>query len=996
MRALNSNFQETSPSLSGDGKLLFFASDRPGGRGGYDIWVARWDGVEYAWPLPLTNRVNTRFDEKGPAISPDNFELYFASNRPRQRVDETTKTLTPADIEELKTDYDIYSADIAGETPYELMIERQLSMLYSLREGALGDERVMAKLGGTKQTEAAVDKALAYLASIQSEDGRWDMSAHGGKPDSDMAGTGAALLAFYGRGQRHDQPCQYQQVVEKGINWLVEQQDKVTGDLRGIAPRARMYNHGIAALAMVEAYGVTKDLKLRPRAQSAVEFIEVAQHAGGGWRYSPGERGDLSVSGWMIMVLASAQMSGLEVKPETLDGARRFLDHVSSGRHGGAFGYTDRSGGRGHSPALNAVGFFCRQLLGLSNHSELAWEASSLVDGRGFDVGDLYYAYYGTLASYQHQGPAWRRWMAAMQTQFVRTQRGDGAWIPRGGLGRQMGTIIATALAALSLEAHYRYTPLYGLGFEPDPAGPTAAGSGLLDADQIPEAPLFRHAQHIEILSSPANESDPVVTDHGDFLYFASSRDGGYGGSDIYRSRFEHRIVDDEERLVVSASAECWPRNQFRGQRVGAGAASGRLSIAVQHRSRPEPRGAVRGHQQTRGAPLQLFKNSRCSLASRQSALAALPGPGANRVGIQHSPRTSSVRRALPTRPQSWRSCRSGIGCDEGKPKTSSAKNIGCPSPSSDASFQAGSAESQGRPQNFRAAPQEESALPPSPDGQPWRLWIGPLVALIAVIVFGLILHHKLRNEVWAYYTDGEGLSVAAEEKKERMVLWEDPQQHVFEQQPNAEKSRAREQLDQAAQQRVEAAFSPNGATMVLTRWKRQTARANDADADLYLSNWDGRTWSRPEPMVGLNTRSNERGAAFSRDGKYLYFSSDRAGGAGGYDLYVARNDGNKWTAVTSLGNTINSARNESGPAPSAAGDQLYFSSDRNTEDDSQDIFVAKLLGAEQRSNDPPDSFNRRKRSRLENPGHYRRFRSLAKPSWSVISALLRTTSRPH
>ena len=560
MRALNSNFEETSPSLSGDGEFLYFASNRPGGRGGYDIWVARWNGAEYAWPLPLTNRVNTRFDEKGPAISPDNFELYFSSNQPRQRVDESKTELTKADIEGLKTDYDIYSADIAGETPYELMVERQLSMLYSLREGALGDQLVMAKLGGTEATEAAVDKALAYLASIQSEDGRWDMSEHGGKADSDMAGTGAALLAFYGRGQRHDMPGEYQQVVRKGIDWLVEQQDKLTGDLRGIKPRSRMYNHGIAALAMVEAYGVTKDLKLRPRAQSAVDFIAESQHEGGGWRYSPGEKGDLSVTGWMIMVLASAQMSGLQVKQETLDGARTFLDHVSSGKHGGAFGYTDAPGGNGHSPAMNAVGFFSRQLLGLSNNSELAWEASSLVDGKGVDVADLYYAYYGTLASYQHQGPAWRRWMSSMQEQFVKAQREDGAWTSNARFADQMGSIIATALVALSLEAHYRYTPLYGLGFEPDPAGPTAAADGLVAAEQIPQAPLFRHAQHIEALASPADESDPVVTDHGDFLYFASSRDGGQGGADIYRSRFQRQMIDDgEERLVATEPKNLGP-----------------------------------------------------------------------------------------------------------------------------------------------------------------------------------------------------------------------------------------------------------------------------------------------------------------------------------------------------------------------------------------------------------------------------------------------------
>ena len=70
MRALNSAFHETAPALSGDGNFLYFVSDRPGGRGGDDIWVAKWDGAEYAWPLPLTGRVNTPFDETDPALSP--------------------------------------------------------------------------------------------------------------------------------------------------------------------------------------------------------------------------------------------------------------------------------------------------------------------------------------------------------------------------------------------------------------------------------------------------------------------------------------------------------------------------------------------------------------------------------------------------------------------------------------------------------------------------------------------------------------------------------------------------------------------------------------------------------------------------------------------------------------------------------------------------------------------------------------------------------------
>ena len=116
-----------------------------------------------------------------------------------------------------------------------------------------------------------------------------------------------------------------------------------------------------------------------------------------------------------------------------------------------------------------------------------------------------------------------------------------------------MGTIVATALVALSLEAHYRYTPLYGLGFEPDPDGPKSEADGLIAADQLPQTPVFRHAQHIEILSSPADDVDPVVTDQGDFLYFASARDDGHGGTDIYRSRFLRQLVEDGgERLVPS------------------------------------------------------------------------------------------------------------------------------------------------------------------------------------------------------------------------------------------------------------------------------------------------------------------------------------------------------------------------------------------------------------------------------------------------------------
>ena len=117
---------------------------------------------------------------------------------------------------------------------------------------------------------------------------------------------------------------------------MVDQQNGGTGDLRGAKPQGNgMYDHGVGALALVELYGVTKDSTLRPRAQAAIDFIADSQHEEGGWRYKPKDPGDLSVTGWMIMALASARMSGLNVEERTLKGARKFLESVSGGKNGG-------------------------------------------------------------------------------------------------------------------------------------------------------------------------------------------------------------------------------------------------------------------------------------------------------------------------------------------------------------------------------------------------------------------------------------------------------------------------------------------------------------------------------------------------------------------------------------------------------------------------------------------------------------------------------------
>lgn len=67
------------PSLSADGTKLYFVSDRPGGYGGKDIWVATESGGAFVSPENLGPEINTPGDEEFPFIR-ENGELYFSSN----------------------------------------------------------------------------------------------------------------------------------------------------------------------------------------------------------------------------------------------------------------------------------------------------------------------------------------------------------------------------------------------------------------------------------------------------------------------------------------------------------------------------------------------------------------------------------------------------------------------------------------------------------------------------------------------------------------------------------------------------------------------------------------------------------------------------------------------------------------------------------------------------------------------------------------------------
>ncbi len=81
-------FNDLGPEPTQDDNALYFASDREGGYGGFDIWVIRRTSTEangnvWGEPTNLGPSINSAFDEYSPALTPGSDRLFFASNRPR-------------------------------------------------------------------------------------------------------------------------------------------------------------------------------------------------------------------------------------------------------------------------------------------------------------------------------------------------------------------------------------------------------------------------------------------------------------------------------------------------------------------------------------------------------------------------------------------------------------------------------------------------------------------------------------------------------------------------------------------------------------------------------------------------------------------------------------------------------------------------------------------------------------------------------------------------
>jgi hypothetical protein len=312
----------------------------------------------------------------------------------------------------------------------------------------------LTELKVVEEVRAATTRGLDYLRSKQTPNGSWN---------TNNAINALALLAFLGRGHTPGRGP-YRDVLEKGKKYILSTAMKDSGYLG--TGGGRMYEHGLATLALAEMYGMDPDPELEKVLRKAVELIEKCQAPNGGWRYEPRPAdADLSVTVMQIVALRAANNADIPVKEQVINKAIAYVKSCAS--PAGGYGYA----GPGQGGPTSAAGTLSLQLLGQYNDptvpkaleyikslkaSMLSWNAGGYF---------FYFHYYAVQANYQAGGKFWDEWHPEMRNLFLNNQQKDGSWDHPGNSSERGAVdpnkVYSTAMACVILDIYMHFLPAY-------------------------------------------------------------------------------------------------------------------------------------------------------------------------------------------------------------------------------------------------------------------------------------------------------------------------------------------------------------------------------------------------------------------------------------------------------------------------------------------------------------------------------------------------------
>jgi hypothetical protein len=331
----------------------------------------------------------------------------------------------------------------------------------------------------TPEGDAALERGLKWLATNQGPEGNWE--------SNDLGLVGMGALAFLAAGHRPGRG-KYGPQVEKALDYVLKNA-KPSGLLNVSSAQRDMYNHGLAAFVLGQAYGITSDPRISPVLDRALKLIAFTQCEDGGWDYQARrqKRGhDLSLAVMQAKALRSAVDSGLEVSPEVINLAIKSVrEHyrAASGKQNyddpavraepGQFTYD----GNRASLAMAACGVVCLQEFGeyedwrIERNMQVLVAKFGSLKAEGNHGGqlpvDAYTLYYAGQALYQVGGKSWEECYPKIRDALVAAQRidantpsEDGHWTDTQHVSGKPGKLYGTAVGCFILAIPNRYLPI--------------------------------------------------------------------------------------------------------------------------------------------------------------------------------------------------------------------------------------------------------------------------------------------------------------------------------------------------------------------------------------------------------------------------------------------------------------------------------------------------------------------------------------------------------
>ncbi len=347
----------------------------------------------------------------------------------------------------------------------------------------------------TPESVAAVDRALAYLADRQNDDGSWNGDI-GYKLNQDYrvtsntaahpGVTALAGMAFLAAGNLPDRG-RYGEVIANATNYILAR----VSDEGFISDNGtRMYSHAFATLFLAEVYGMSHNREFKDKLQASVDYIVEAQNAEGSWRYLPfAVESDMSITVCQLNALRAARNVGIRVPASTIHRAANYVadsyvgedqqymwrgeGYYDLGR--GSFRYQAQRYTRS-SFALTAAGLAAMHNAGLHGNEIIDAKTLRSIDlDESVDFLRLHYDwvsgdsqwkfhyfywyghYYATQALYVMGGAAWNWYYPQIRDEIVESQNASGAFPNTEGPGEPF----STAVGALILSLPYGYLPIF-------------------------------------------------------------------------------------------------------------------------------------------------------------------------------------------------------------------------------------------------------------------------------------------------------------------------------------------------------------------------------------------------------------------------------------------------------------------------------------------------------------------------------------------------------